>query len=144
MSVIDGRVRCNQCGGLDAKSFHALFGVGFFPELGYDGIMATKGLVVGNVYNPCKNGAFGTLYGAQPLKLAQTIGVTEEQAIEGYHRFWRTYEVAGQKRREVEYRFTSLYNEDGSAKIFYKVPEEAIESLTGYKRFFTPGELSDP
>lgn len=136
MTVKDGRIRCPICGGLEAKSFHALFGVGFFPELGYDGIMATKGAKVGNVYNPCKNGAFATLYGAQPAKLANTIGVTEDEAVEGYHRFWRTYEVAGRKRREVEQRFTSLYNRGTSGRIYYKVPDDAIESLTGYKRYF--------
>jgi hypothetical protein len=137
MDLKDGRMRCTKCNGLEAKSFHALFGMGFFPELGYEGIMASKGKKVGNVYNPCKNGAFATLYGAQPAKLANTIGVTEEQAIEGYHRFWRTFEVAGKKRREVEFAFTSLYSENIGGKIDYRVPEEAIESLLGYKRFFT-------
>lgn len=136
MTVKDGRVRCPKCNGVEAKSFHALFGVGFFPDLGYDGIMATKGLKVGNVYNPCKNGAFATLYGAQPAKLANTIGVSEDEAIEGFHRFWRTYEVAGRKRREVEQRFTSLYNKGTSSKIYYKNPDDAIESLTGYRRYF--------
>lgn len=136
MTVIDGRVRCPKCNGLEAKSFHALFGMGFYPELGYEGIMATKGALVGNVYNPCKNGAFATLYGAQPNKLADTIGVSEEQAIEGFHRFWRTFEVAGAKRREVELSFTSLFSEGIGTKINYRVPEEAIESLTGYKRYF--------
>lgn len=136
MTVKDGRVRCPKCNGLEAKSFHALFGVGFFPDLGYDGIMATKGLKVGNVYNPCKNGAFATLYGAQPAKLANTIGVSEDEAVEGYHRFWRTYEVAGRKRREVEQRFTSLYNKPNSGKIYYKSPDDSIESLTGYRRYF--------
>lgn len=136
MTVKDGRVRCPKCNGLDAKSFHALFGAGFFPELGYDGIMATKGLKVGNRYNPCKNGAFATLYGAQPAKLAGTIEVSEDVAVEGFHRFWRTYEVAGRKRREVEQRFTSLYNRGNSGKIYYKTPDDSIESLTGYRRYF--------
>lgn len=139
MKVKDGRVRCPQCNGLDSKSFHGLFGAGFFPELGYDGIMATKGLKGPgeNKYNPCKNGAFATLYGAQPAKLADTIGVTEDMAVEGFHRFWRTYVEAGKKRREIEWDFTSLYSEDGSAGIEYKEPKEYIESLLGYKRYFT-------
>lgn len=137
MVLKNGRVRCPQCNGLEAKSFHALFGMGFYPELGYEGIMASKGKLVGNVYNPCKNGAFATLYGAQPAKLADTIGVSEEQAIEGYHRFWRTFEVAGAKRREIEFAFTSLTSEGIGGKIDYRVPDEAIESLLGYKRYFT-------
>lgn len=132
-----GEPRCNYCYGAECKSFHALFGMGFYPEMTYKEIRESAGKKTGNVYNPCKNGAFATLYGAQPAKLADTIGVSEEQAIEGYHRFWRTFEVAGAKRREVELAFTSLYSEGVGGRIDYRVPEEAIESLLGYKRFFT-------
>lgn len=132
-----GETRCNRCFGAECMSFHALFGEGFFPELGYEGIMASKGSKTSNVYNPVKNAAFATLYGAQPAKIATTVGVSEEQALEGFHRFWRTYAEAGRKRREIEWAFTSLYSPEGSPKIEYKQPEDAIESLLGYKRYFT-------
>jgi ribosomal protein S27AE len=137
MVLDNDRYRCEKCKGTEAKSFHALFGMGFFPELGYDGIMATKGLKVGNVYNPCKNSAFATLYGAQPAKIAVTMGIPEEQAIEGFHKFWRTFEVAGARRREVEHRFTSLYSDGVGSKIEYKKPDDYIESMLGHRRYFT-------
>lgn len=129
--------RCNRCYGAECKSFHAIFGMGFFPEMTYKEIRQSAGKTVGNVYNPSKNGAFATLYGAQPAKLADTIGVTEDQAVEGYHRFWRTFEAAGAKRKTIEAAFTSLHSEYMGGKIHYRVPEEYIESLLGYRRYFT-------
>lgn len=133
---VDGKDKhCYRCKGAICKSFHAIFGAGFFPELGYDGIMATKGLTSGNVYNPVKNGAFASLYGAQAQKLADTIGVTIEQAIDGLARFWTQFAVAGKKVKELEKSFTSLYN-DGP-RIKWREPEESVESLTGYRRYFT-------
>lgn len=135
MEVKDGRIRCPKCNGLEAKSFHAIFGAGFFPELGYDGIMASKGLTVGNVYNPVKNGAFASLYGAQAQKLAETIGVTLEQAVDGLARFWSRFAVAGKKVKELELNFTSLVSSGRGFK--YKQPDEYVESLTGYRRYFT-------
>lgn len=135
MEVKEGRVRCPKCNGLEAKSFHAIFGAGFFPELGYDGIMASKGLTVGNVYNPVKNGAFASLYGAQAQKLAETIGVTLEQAVDGLARFWSRFAVAGKKVKELELNFTSLVSSGRGFR--YKQPDEYVESLTGYRRYFT-------
>jgi hypothetical protein len=135
MGVDNGRITCPKCKGLEAKSFHAIFGAGFFPELGYDGIMATKGLTVGNVYNPVKNGAFASLYGAQAQKLAETINCTLEEAIDGLSRFWTRFAVAGKKVKELEQDFTSLVSVGRGFK--YKQPQEYVESLTGYKRYFT-------
>lgn len=131
-----GETRCNRCYGAECKSFHALFGMGFFPNMTYKEIRQSSGKLEGNVYNPCKNGAFATLYGAQAAKLATTIGVDEEVALEGFHRFWRKYVMAGRKRHEIEMAFTSLVGGMGS-KIDYKRPQESIPSLLGYERFFT-------
>lgn len=128
--------RCNRCFGAECKSFHALFGMGFFPHMTYKEIRQSSGKKEGNVYNPCKNGAFATLYGAQPAKLATTIGVDEDLAVEGFHRFWRKYTKAGAKRREIELAFSSLLSDGIGSKISYRRPQDSIASLLGYERFF--------
>lgn len=127
---------CYQCAGAETKSFHALFAMGFWPHMTYDEIMATKG-TSNPIYNYAKNAAFATLYGAQAAKIAATLMLDEDTAQEGFLRFWRTYEVAGRKRRAVESRFTTLYSSDTSGRIFRKQADDAIESLLGFKRFFT-------
>lgn len=124
---------CFTCGGAICKSFHGIFGAGFFPELGYDGIMASKGHKTENKYNPSKNAAFATMYGAQPRKIAVTLGVTEAQAVQGFHAFWQRFKVAGEARRKVLAEHTSLY---GDGALFYRKAADYIESLTGYRRYF--------
>jgi hypothetical protein len=137
VDIVDGKKKCSKCGGSETKSFHAIFGMGFFPHMTYEDIMATKGLKGGlNIYNPVKNGAFASLYGAQPQKLADTIGVDLDVAVEGYHRFGRTFPKVGEKRKRTENAFSSLFS-DERGRIKYRQPEEAVESLLGFKRFFT-------
>jgi hypothetical protein len=127
---------CYGCAGAETKSFHALFAMGFWPHMTYDEIMATKG-TSNPIYNYAKNAAFATLYGAQAAKIAATLGLDVDTAQEGFLRFWRTYEVAGRKRRAVESSFATLYNNDTSGRIFRKQASDSIESLLGFKRYFT-------
>jgi hypothetical protein len=130
-----GKKVCPQCKGGETKSFHALFAMGFWPHMTYDEVMATKG-TSDPIYNRAKNAAFATLYGAQPKKIATTLELDEDAALEGYMRFWRTYSIAGQKRRSIEFDFTSLYSEKMGGAIKQKKPAVAIESLLGFKRYF--------
>ena len=127
---------CYECMGAETKSFHALFAMGFWPHMTYEEIMATKG-TSNPIYNYAKNAAFATLYGAQAAKIAATLGLDVDTAQEGFLRFWRTYEVAGRKRRAVETSFATLYNNDTSGRIFRKQAADSIESLLGFKRYFT-------
>jgi DNA polymerase I-like protein with 3'-5' exonuclease and polymerase domains len=140
VSVVKGKEKvetwCYRCQGAETKSFHALFAMGFWPHMTYEEIMATKG-TSNPIYNYAKNAAFATLYGAQAAKIAATLGLDVDTAQEGFLRFWRTYEVAGRKRRSVEARFATLYSNDTSGKIFRKQADDSIESLLGFRRFFT-------
>jgi hypothetical protein len=127
---------CYQCTGAETKSFHALFAMGFWPHMTYDEIMATKG-TANPIYNFAKNAAFATLYGAQAAKIAATLGLDEDVAQEGFLRFWRTYSVAGEKRRKVEFKHTVLYSEPTGGAIKRKEADDHIESLLGFRRYFT-------
>jgi hypothetical protein len=133
---IEVKYYCYQCKGAETKSFHALFAMGFWPHMTYEEIMATKG-TSNPIYNYAKNAAFATLYGAQAAKIAATLGLDEDAAQEGFLRFWRTFSVAGQKRKQVEYGFTSLYSSDTGGAIKRKKANDSIESLLGFRRFFT-------
>lgn len=133
MAVINARMQCPACGCFDSKSFHALYGMGFF-KMTYEQIMATKG-EKGSIYDVSKIMGFSTLYGAQPQKLADYSGLTIEESTEGFHTFWNTYREAGKSRRRVEQDFTSILQKGKGFE--YNKPEETIESLLGHKRWFT-------
>lgn len=127
---------CYTCQGAETKSFHALFAMGFWPDMTYEEIMATKG-TENPIYNYAKNAGFATLYGAQAAKIALTLKLDEDTAQEGFLRFWRTYAVAGRKRKQVESDFTTLYSSDMGGRINRKKPLDHIESLLGFRRYFT-------
>lgn len=131
-----GRKVCPKCGKGETKSFHALFAMGFWPHMTYEEVMATKG-TSNPIYNYAKNAAFATLYGAQAAKIAATLGLDEDTAQEGFLRFWRTYQVAGNKRRQVEFKHTVLYSEATGGAIKRKEADDSIESLLGFRRYFT-------
>lgn len=128
---------CPKCGGSETKSFHGLFALGFWPHMTYEEVLATKG-TPNPIYNYAKNAAFATLYGAQAMKLMATLNIDDEDLVQqGLLRFWRTYAVAGNKRRQTEYDFAALYSERVGGRIKYKEPKEAIDSLLGFRRYFT-------
>lgn len=134
MGVVKSKVTCSQCGGNDAKSFHALFGMGFYKKT-YEEIMASKG-TDNNLYNPSKNGGFASLYGAMAQKLADTMGIPLQDAIDGLAAFWRRFFVAGEAKRTLEKAHTSLVSSGFNSPITFQRPADWVESLTGYKRYF--------
>lgn len=137
VNIVDGKPKCPQCGGKDTKSFHGMYGEGYY-DMTYEQVMATKKEKNKdlNKYNPAKNAGFATIYGAQPAKLAETLNVPIEKAEDGYRRFWNRFTVAGRYRKKLEAEFSSLYQKDGK-QILYKTPRDFAESQLGNKRYFT-------
>lgn len=124
---------CPKCGGSETRSFHGLFGQGFWPHLSYDEILATKG-TENDLYTPAKTAAFATLYGAQAQKLCDVLHISEEEAEEGLARFWQKYSQAGKVRRDIETDYAKIYE---SGKLFkLKEAKNSISSLLGWKRYF--------
>lgn len=131
-----GNKKCPECGCNKTKSFHGLFGLSFWPNMTYEEILATQGTPV-PLYNYAKNAAFATIYGAQAAKLKDTLNISDEELVsEGLLRFWRTYKVAGDKRKKTEMEFVSLYSERVGGAIRWKEPRQEISSLLGWKRYF--------
>lgn len=118
------------CGSLEKKSFHGMFGMAFF-DMTYEAIMASKGMTP-DFYKPSKIAGFATLYGAQPAKLVDSLGVTSQKAKEGFNSFWKRFSVAGAQRQLVINQFTSL-----KSVSVYEESSDYIQSLLGFKRFFT-------
>lgn len=124
--------RCLRAG----KSFPAILGELLYNEK-HDEILASKGTDIDH-YTPSKNTTYGLFYGALEPKLAEIAGVSEEttkQALE----FLYTEHPSIRKNREFIFdQFCSMRQPLGLGhEIIWREPADFIESLLGFRRYFT-------
>ncbi len=121
------------------KKIHALFGMKLFPGKSYDDIMATKSLPEGqNLYSRSKNGVFAIAYGGEEYTLMTRVGVTMEAANDAYQSWIKEYIVWGEERQKIFDDFCSMRQPNGiGTNVEWHEPKAYVESLFGFKRFFT-------
>jgi len=118
------------------KSFHALLGQALY-DLPYDHFITDTGEKTA-LYNPSKTSAFALLYGAMPQKLAETAGISKEQAEFSYKDFIKKYPRVGIARQIVFDAFCSIRQPSGiGGMVEWHEPADYIESLLGFRRYFT-------
>jgi DNA polymerase I-like protein with 3'-5' exonuclease and polymerase domains len=124
---------------LTGKKIHGLFGTFLFPGKSYDDILDTKGLPgERDIYTRSKNGVFAMLYGGESFTLQHRVGISEEAADDAYARWIKKYIVWGQARRKTFDMFCSMTQKGGiGTAVEWSEPSDYIESLYGFKRFFT-------
>ena len=114
------------------KKFHGLFGQSLFNE-SYDQVIANR-----DQYHKAKTSAFGFLYGAMPPKIAQAAGISLEQAELSYEELIVRYPKIGEERKKVFDLFCSVRQPGGiGSMVEWHEPAEYIESLLGFRRYFT-------
>lgn len=121
------------------KKIHALFGTFLYPGKSYDDIRATDGLPDGkDLYEKSKRSVFAIAYGGNEFTIKQRIGISEEQAGEAYRMWCKKYKVWGQEREKIFDMFCSMRQPNGiGTRVEWHEPEPYIESLVGFKRYFT-------
>lgn len=124
---------------LSGKKIHALFGMQLFPGNTYEDIMATKGLKnEADLYGRAKNGVFAMLFGGESYTLQTRVGISAEAADNGYARWVGKYKVWGQEREKYFNMFCSMRQPGGiGTKVEWHEPEDFIESMFGFRRYFT-------
>ena len=124
---------------LSGKKIHALFGESLFPGKSYDDIVATKGLPGdADLYDRSKRSVFGIAYGGDENTLVTRIGISLDDAREGYHRWCSRYKEWARKRAEIFDQFCSMRQPGGiGTKVEWNEPADYIESLFGFRRYFT-------
>lgn len=128
---------CPKCGGSKTMKIHALFGVFVFPYLDYDGIKATDG-TANDLYTKSKSAVFAMLYGGEAFTLMTRLGVPIEVAEAAYQKFVAKYPKVGRERAKISAMFCSMKQQGGiGTRIVWEDPAEFIESLLGFKRYFT-------
>lgn len=124
----------------DAK-IHALWGQRyFFPSMSYDEIMSTKGHANPwkDIYTRCKNGVFAICYFGEGYTLITRVGIPESVANEAHYQILQDYPEFADARKDVTNMFCSMKQEGGiGSKVEWAEPADYIESLLGFKRYFT-------
>ena len=136
------KCKCEACDEhcTEETKIHALFGVNFFEGMTYADILATKGLPEEkDRYSRSKNGLFALAYGGEAYTLMNRVGVTEECAQKGYEKFMLQFPTFAKEREKVKQSFSpvSQPNGLGSKPKWSHEPAEYVESMFGFRRYFT-------
>ena len=119
------------------KKVHGLFGMSLFPDFDYDQILASKG-AENDMYDKGKRGVFAILYGGNENTLKDRIGIPIEHAEVAFKHFTTKYRGVGLARQRTDNMFCTMRQPKGiGTAVEWHDPEEYIESLTGFKRYFT-------
>ena len=124
---------------LSGKKIHGLFGMKLFPGKSYDDILATKGLPGDqDLYARSKTGVFAVGYGGEAYTVHNKVGIPMEQAEEAYQEWIKDYVVWGKERKKIFDQFCSMRQPGGiGSKVEWHEPNDYIESLFGFRRYFT-------
>lgn len=121
------------------KKIHALLAQSIYPDLDYDTVMRSKGAKSGiDYYTQGKRAVFGLNYGGDANTLVNRLGVTKEAAEQTFDRFYKRYPGVEKARKQVIDWFCSMRQPGGiGSKVIWHEPREYIESLLGFRRYFT-------
>lgn len=121
------------------KKIHGILGTFFFHGMSYEDICKTSGMP-GELdkYKRSKNGVFALIYMGTAYTLQNRVGIPKEQAEAAYQNFINEYTVFGEKRNMYADMFCSMRQPNGiGTKVEWHEPKDFIETLYGFKRYFT-------
>lgn len=130
---------CKKCDGtgIEKTKIHGVFGTCVFPHLTYEQILLSDGQVP-DYYTVSKSGLFTWGYGGTEHSLFKRLGIPREQGRFGLEEFGRRFPRTQKYRQELMESFSPLYQEGGpGTAIEWKDPQETVETLLGFKRYFT-------
>jgi hypothetical protein len=130
---------CGECKGKGqvGVKIHGLFGQFLFPHLTYDEIVASSGTAE-DFYEKSKRGFFAVIYGGEGFTLNDRIGIPIEIANEALIMFGKRYPGVGRHREKIKEMFCSMRQPGGIGSIVeWHEPHEYIESMFGFRRYFT-------
>lgn len=117
---------------MSGKKIHALFGELLYGKT-YEEILADKRL-----YTQAKSCVFAMGYGGNEYTLMTRGGVSEERANDGMRQWNNKYKVWGEKRKAYMDMFCSMRQPGGiGTRVEWHEPADYIESLFGFRRYFT-------
>lgn len=131
---------CGDCFG-EGKTFqkiHGLFAMSIFPGKTYEDVVKSKGDKKLDMYDYGKRGVFALVYGGNENTLVTKLGISIEIAKKAADDFMKRFPGIYRARQKVFDAFCSMRQEGGiGTKITWRTPAEYIESLFGFRRWFT-------
>jgi hypothetical protein len=114
------------------KKLYGIFGAIVF-EMSYDDVMNNK-----DTYTRSKSGTLAMIYGGEAYTLKTKFGVTIEVAEKAYQKFIQRFKGVGIARKIIFDKFCSMRQVGGiGTKVEWHEPSEYIESIFGFKRYYT-------
>lgn len=131
---------CNDCGG-EGQAFqkiHGLFAMSIFPGKTYKEVVMSKGDKKLDMYDYGKRGVFALVYGGNENTLVTKLGIDIEIATKAAKDFMKRFPGIYKAREKVFNAFCSMRQEGGiGSKVTWSDPDEFVESLFGFRRYFT-------
>lgn len=132
-------ITCDDCKGEGQtnQKIHGLFAMQLFPGKSYVDIVMSKGSSF-DMYDYGKRGVFSQIYGGNENTLVTKLGVSLEIATRASKGFGLRYPTMFKQRKLIEDSFCSMKQPEGLGKrIYWNEPADYIESLFGFRRYFT-------
>lgn len=128
---------CIKCGSTDGKKIHALFGVHVYPQHTYESLKATSG-TPDDLYTRAKSAVFAMMYGGTEHTLVERLAVPLEVALAALARFHKEFPGVKRSQQRITDMLAALQQVGGiGSKIEYRKPADFIESMFGFRRYFT-------
>lgn len=133
-SIVD----CKECNatGKTKKKIHGIFGETIYG-MTYDEIVATKGEEP-DLYKKSKSGVFSQMYFGNANTLQTRLGIELEKAEQGEKKWKERYPGVARSQQRIIDMFGSMRQPEGlGSKVIWNEPADYIESLLGFRRYFT-------
>ena len=113
---------------VSGKKIHALYGT-YVYDIPYEEMLTSP------LYKKAKAAVFATMYGAQAPKLANVLGITEDDALVALGNFYSDYPGVGREAEAIKKLYSPL-KQDAGGRIAWYGCQTYVESLYGFKRYF--------
>jgi len=112
------------------RSFHGVWGSIMF-SMPYEEVVSNTDL-----YNLCKIAVFAEAYGADINKLANITGLSVDDVVRAKAEFNRRFPKIKANRDRLEKEYSAMFTGE-NGKIEWKEPKDYVESILGFRRYFT-------
>ena len=123
---------------LEDKSLHGIWG-SIMYEMTYEDVVATDDIAMNEpdgYYARAKSSLFAWFFDAMPFKIGQVLNLPEENVVKGINLFGDEFPGVAIEREKVYEAFSAMSQPEPFGAIYWKEPDEYIESFLGFKRYF--------
>ena len=118
------------------KKLHGYLATYMYEPMTYDEVIETSG-TKDDKYGKGKSAVYGILYGGTDWTLINNLGLSPEAAQRTMEGWAELLPGVSSKVAETASRFLALTQDEATRKITWKEPDDYIETMDGFRRYFT-------